>query len=337
MNSLPVVSIATVGQYINSALQAAVSNTLSNGSMLRVVGTIGEIRKSSYNTIYGVRLIDNSAMVLIDIPRSLVVSKNLRGGECVMVTGTIGARMNQQGNIDARIAVSDIVVRGNHVNETNANDRATITGLKQLGMHRYPFPATSRPSISLISSRSSNAQVDNDFLMELGIIAQDLQISRQSINMQSADEIASAINRAEGEIIVLIRGGGDTDQFLVFENDKVVKALATKNAYRIVGLGHTGNSTILDLVADFSANTPTQAGGHIKDRIARDSQIAGDFAVQNTLLASQIRERDAYIRKMQEKGRHKDSSPFFNKFVRIATVIGVWIGVFSFILFVFNR
>ena len=50
----------------------------------------------------------------------------------------------------------------------------------------------------------------------------------------------------------------------------VLRAFAARtDAYRVVGLGHTQHTTLLDLVSDFAAKTPSLAGSHIREQIER--------------------------------------------------------------------
>jgi exonuclease VII large subunit len=107
-------------------------------------------------------------------------------------------------------------------------------------------------------------------------------------NMQSPGELASTIERVSEDVIVVIRGGGDQTQFEVFDDMEVVSALAKKDSYRIVGLGHTANTTALDLVADYSANTPTQAGVHLGDCYRRYAYPNDALSSENRILQQQL-------------------------------------------------
>ena len=50
----------------------------------------------------------------------------------------------------------------------------------------------------------------------------------------------------------------------------MLKAFAGKtDVYRVVGLGHTQHTTLLDVVSDFAAKTPSLAGSHIREHIER--------------------------------------------------------------------
>jgi exonuclease VII large subunit len=42
-----------------------------------------------------------------------------------------------------------------------------------------------------------------------------------------------------------------------------------KHVSRVVGLGHTPHTTLLDVVSDCAAKTPSLAGNHIREHIER--------------------------------------------------------------------
>ncbi len=61
------------------------------------------------------------------------------------------------------------------------------------------------------------------------------------------------------EGIVLARGGGSREDLMVFDNDSLCRDLANFPTPVITGLGHEDDITVADLVADYSASTPTAA------------------------------------------------------------------------------
>ena len=56
----------------------------------------------------------------------------------------------------------------------------------------------------------------------------------------------------------------------------MIVALAEQRAHRVVGLGHSGNTSLLELVADVTANTPAQAGTYIRERVQHRQRLLGD-------------------------------------------------------------
>ncbi len=61
------------------------------------------------------------------------------------------------------------------------------------------------------------------------------------------------------EIIVIIRGGGDADDLAAFNDEGLVRAIASSRIPTLVGVGHEIDTTLADLVADVRAATPSNA------------------------------------------------------------------------------
>ena len=77
------------------------------------------------------------------------------------------------------------------------------------------------------------------------------------------NSIAKAIDRVmtdgRAEVIILARGGGATEDLACFNDERVVRAIATCTIPIISGIGHDRDESLADLAADYSAHTPTAA------------------------------------------------------------------------------
>ena len=147
------------------------------------------------------------------------------------------------------------------------DDQATRALLKGQTA-RVPFPHVSPMHLSVIHATAG--QVSGDFQHEIDKVAHMVDVDDIPVNMLNPDALADAIEAAEGDVLVLIRGGGPVEQFRVFEHPRVITAFAGKtNVSRVVGRGHTPNTTLLDVVSDFAAKTPSLAGSHIREHIER--------------------------------------------------------------------
>lgn len=78
----------------------------------------------------------------------------------------------------------------------------------------------------------------------------------------AADQIIRAIDFLNSqsdlpEIIVIIRGGGSVDDLAVFNDEKLVRAVANSRIPIITGIGHEIDESLCDLAADFAASTPS--------------------------------------------------------------------------------
>lgn len=81
---------------------------------------------------------------------------------------------------------------------------------------------------------------------------------------ESPDQIIRAINYFNGlenlpEVIVIIRGGGSADDLSAFNDERLVRMIASSRVPTLVGVGHETDESLCDLVADVSASTPSNA------------------------------------------------------------------------------
>lgn len=80
--------------------------------------------------------------------------------------------------------------------------------------------------------------------------------------ISASDQIIRAINffNSQSElpdVITIIRGGGSADDLAVFNDEKLVRAIAASRVPVITGIGHEIDESLCDLAADFAASTPS--------------------------------------------------------------------------------
>ncbi len=61
------------------------------------------------------------------------------------------------------------------------------------------------------------------------------------------------------EVIVLVRGGGSADDLAAFNDEPLVRAVAASRVPVLTGIGHEVDESLVDLVADVRASTPSNA------------------------------------------------------------------------------
>lgn len=283
-------TVKSTNQLITEHITSSVSKSFAIEKLfVELDGQLGELKAipTSYNYQYGVKLKGQDEFILMDIPKVLLEAERLAGGEYVTVYGVIKTKIDDFTNnrLEFRIEVSKIQATDSPaVVDANRQEQASLSKIRALNPRRNAFPFKDEIELFYITGQLS--QVEADFLHEVNGI-KEVYAEKIPADMTNTDEIVKAIESvsSKADIIVVIRGGGDDSQFEVFNKMSVITALSKSRAYRVLGLGHSQDSTFLDLVCDYSANTPTAAGTHIRETLKayqdKINKVTERYALEN--------------------------------------------------------
>jgi len=91
------------------------------------------------------------------------------------------------------------------------------------------------------------------------VVLYPTQVQGASAAASVAAAIERANDRAETEVLLLVRGGGSLEDLWSFNELAVANAIRNSNLPIVSGVGHEVDVTIADLVADYRAPTPSAA------------------------------------------------------------------------------
>jgi len=121
--------------------------------------------------------------------------------------------------------------------------------------------------IGLITSKDGAAI--GDFLTNLGKFGFktsliDSRVEGQLATQELLDSVRSFRNK-DIEVLVLVRGGGSLESLLPFNNEALVREIATFPVPVLVGVGHEKDISLVGLAADQMVSTPTAAAEALND------------------------------------------------------------------------
>lgn len=122
----------------------------------------------------------------------------------------------------------------------------------------------------------------------------ELQVCHTQVQgLVAPDQIIRALNylneRAEVEVIAIIRGGGSADDLACFNDEKLVRAIRASKIPVITGIGHEVDESLSDLAADVVASTPSNAAQMLtRDKKAEIRNLHDNISRVNTQISSRI-------------------------------------------------
>jgi exodeoxyribonuclease VII large subunit len=147
-----------------------------------------------------------------------------------------------------------------------------LRGEGLLGLNRLLEVPPVALRIGLVASRGTEGH--NDFAGQLLVsgFAFDIVLARASVQGPSAPgAIAGALVALAGrncDLAVVVRGGGSKADLAAFDSEAVARAIAAMPIPVWVGIGHTGDQSVADIVANKSFVTPTECGQELVGRVA---------------------------------------------------------------------
>jgi exodeoxyribonuclease VII large subunit len=112
-----------------------------------------------------------------------------------------------------------------------------------------------------------------DFLKQLEDSGFSFSVALSRASVQGTDaprSIARGIRRAGAarpDLVVVVRGGGSKADLVAFDSAPVARAIATCPVPVWTGIGHTGDESVADIVANRAFVTPTECGHELATRL----------------------------------------------------------------------
>ncbi|GAB6900877.1 exodeoxyribonuclease VII large subunit [Kineosporia succinea] len=132
---------------------------------------------------------------------------------------------------------------------------------------KRPLPFLPR-TVGLICGRASAAERDVVENARRRWPAVTFEIKAVAVQgPQAVQDVVGALRTLDAQedvdVIVVARGGGSVEDLLPFSNEALLRVVSACRTPIVSAIGHEVDKPLLDLVADFAASTPTDAGKRI--------------------------------------------------------------------------
>ena len=256
-NNRPVFTVSDINQYIKALL-----NKDENLKFIYVKGEISNFKMASNGHFY-FSLKDDKALISA-MMFSSYASKNTfqpENGQEVVVFGSIDAYpgrgtyqiiVYQMQEVGAGQALLELEKLKKKLKEEGLFDES-----RKRPINLYP------KAIGVITAPNSAAIKDILFNLKRRYPIADIYVFYSAVQGDNAPkELLNAFNIAQTyplDTLLIGRGGGASEDLSAFNDETLVRALASSKMPIIACIGHEIDSTLVDFVADKRASTPTGA------------------------------------------------------------------------------
>lgn len=190
------------------------------------------------------------------------LAKPLKEGDHIEVSGKISI---YEARGEFQITVNEVRLKGlGQLYEAYERLKAQLQAEGAFSAERKkPLPA--RPQcIGIITSLAAAALRDVVTTLkrrapEIPVIVYPTPVQGTGSELQIAQAIKTASQRAECDVLIVCRGGGSIEDLWAFNEEPVVRAIEACAIPVVSGVGHETDFTLADFVADVRAPTPTGA------------------------------------------------------------------------------
>ena len=268
-----------------------------------ISGALANIRKSHNHLYFSLKEESDIIDCVIYYYEDQEIDFDFREGTEVFVKGNLSYN-----NYSSRLVVVTKSIEKKGISEEYLRFLKIKEDFQKRGYfdieNKKPIPKFPK-NIGLITSKDGAAIVD--FVSVIDQKPNAINISLYPVKVQGSlavSEVITAIeilDKRDLDLIVITRGGGSSEDLAVFNDKEIIETVFKTETPVISAIGHKIDTTLLDLVADLSLQTPTEAGSYI---ISNYKDLEKDFTkilaqmenVINSELRIKQRELDALYR-----------------------------------------
>lgn len=178
---------------------------------------------------------------------------------------TIGSLMVYEPRSQYQLGIKKIVPLGNGIFSQklkHLSEKLEVEGLFSQD-RKKPIPCLPR-KVGIITSKNSVAIKDILTVVNARCPKMDLVMAYVTLQGNDAPSnmilaLSSLAKIEDIDAIMLARGGGPSEDFMAFNDEELVRAIASSAKPIVTGIGHESDVCLADLAADFRASTPSTA------------------------------------------------------------------------------
>jgi exodeoxyribonuclease VII large subunit len=297
-STIRVVGVARLANYLKRKLENDANLTL-----LGVKGEVTNLRvQSSGSWNFDVKDRD-AVLACFAFPSDAATFPAVRNGDAIVVYGRVSTFEKKS---SYQLVVRHLAPEGLgalHARVEELRKKLGAEGLfraeRKRPLPRYPF------RVVLIGSASGDGT--RDFRTQAQARAPQVAVELVEAPVQGdvAPQLVGALRAAIAkapDLIVFARGGGSFEDLFVFNDERLVRAIAASPIPVVTAIGHESNTSLADYAADHQAPTPSTAAQTV---LPRRDDLLRELRRDRDRLTTALRARIDRAHRVLERIEHR--------------------------------
>ncbi len=273
-------TVESVALYIKSCLEDD-----PNLQRIWVLGEISSVNRSGKGTYFTLQDPESRQSIACVVWNSTVdrLQTKPQQGEQVLVLANVKTYQSRY-----QLQVIQIRSAGEGLQALRYQQLRDRLGAEGLFDNKQPLPSHPQ-TIAVVTSPNAAAwgDIQTTLLQRypgLTVLLSPATVQGETAPQSITKAIARVIADGRAEVLILARGGGAVEDLSCFNDERVVRAIATCPIPVISGIGHDRDESLADLAADYAAHTPTAAA----ETVVPDLTDLAMAHLQRAILAQDI-------------------------------------------------
>ena len=250
-------------------ISEAIGDYISRLGPVWIEGELSEVKVRLGSSMVYMRLRDTSADMSLSIMchKSTFAAAGELSENARVIINAKASWYSKNGSLSMsfkeirQVGLGELLARLEALKNTLASEGLFATSRKR----ELPFlPKV----VGLICGRNSDAE--KDVIENAKRRWPSVQFAIREVAVQGSAavvEVSAALreldNNPDVDVIIITRGGGSFEDLLPFSDESLIRLVAESTTPIVSAIGHEKDSPLLDLVADWRASTPTDAGKRV--------------------------------------------------------------------------
>lgn len=226
-NFLPTFTVSELHNFLNATLNECITQRKEKEKiqLFCVRGILKNVEQavenSKWSLVYDLIIQDTTGAIEVEIPKHLLSS--FKNGNYVEIHGVPTFNFFREQCTKRLKGYTIQAIEDDSAIQAFQSKLSTLDDLKKHRPKSHTFPNQFDLLVAVIYSSASKVDIQKDFYNYLNEYRDEFNFDEKPVSLSNVDALSNVISSCiDHDVVVIIRGGGSSDAFDIFNDEKVL-------------------------------------------------------------------------------------------------------------------